>query len=145
MKKFNFELEKILEYRDFEKKEAEGQLAKALAAESEIQNKLKQIAMQFAALDKYISGSRDFDDIVSMSRNKNLLNYQKEELLKELSQAKIVSEEKRKILAECMKKTTALEKMKEIQLAQYKEEVKKAENKRLQQIAASKISAEHRR
>ena len=80
-----------------------------------------------------------------MSRNKNLLNYQKEELLKELSQAKIVSEEKRKILAECMKKTTALEKMKEIQLAQYKEEVKKAENKRLQQIAASKISAEHRR
>lgn len=144
MKKFTFELEKILEFRDFEKKEAEGELAKALAVESDIQNKLNQIAMQFVSLDKYISGSRDFDDIVSMSRNKQLLNYQKEELLKELSQAKIVSEEKRKILAECMKKTSALEKMKEIQLGQYKEEVKRAENKRLQQIAISKISSDHR-
>ena len=144
MKKFSFELEKILEFREFERKEAEGELAKALAVETEIQNNLNQIASQFAALDKYMSGSLDFEDMVSMSRNKSLLNFQKEELLKQMAEAKIVSEQKREILKECMKKTNALEKMKEMQLAQYKEEVKHAENKRLQQIAASKVSADHR-
>ncbi len=142
MKKFKFELEKILEFRDFEKKQAEGELAKALAVESEIQDNLKEIANQYATLDKYMNGSLSFDDMISMSQNKNLLNYQKEELLNQLAEAKLVSEQKRKILAECMKKTTALEKMKELQLAQYKEEVKRAENKRLQEIAASKISSE---
>lgn len=144
MKKFKFELEKILEFRDFEKQQAEGELAKALAVETEIQNKLNQIASQYAALDKYMSGSLSFDDMVSMSQNKNLLNYQKEELLKQLAEAKLVSEQKREILKECMKKTTALEKMKEMQLAQYKEELKRTENKRLQAIATSKVSAEHR-
>ena len=144
MKKFKFELEKILEFRDFEKQQAEGDLAKALAVETEIQNNLKKIAEQYAALDKYMSGSLDFNDMVSMSRNKLLLNYQKEELLKQLAQAKLVSEEKRKILQECMKKTSALEKMKEIQLNQYKEELKQAEKKRLQALAASKVASEHR-
>jgi flagellar FliJ protein len=144
VKKFKFELEKILEFRDFEKQQAEGELAKALAVETEIQNKLNQIASQYAALDKYMSGSLSFDDMVSMSQNKNLLNYQKEELLKQLAEAKLVSEQKREILKECMKKTTALEKMKEMQLAQYKEELKRTENKRLQAIATSKVSAEHR-
>lgn len=144
MKKFKFELEKILEFRDFEKQQAEGDLAKALAVETEIQNNLKKIAEQYAALDKYMSGSLDFNDMVSMSRNKSLLNYQKEELLKQLAQAKLVSEEKRKILQECMKKTSALEKMKEIQLNQYKEELKQAEKKRLQALAVSKIASNHR-
>ena len=142
MKKFKFELEKILEFRDFEKKQAEGELAKALAVETEIQDNLKEIANQYATHDKYMNGSLSFDDMISMSQNKNLLNYQKEELLNQLAEAKLVSEQKRKILAECMKKTTALEKMKELQIAQYKEEVKRAENKRLQEIAASKISSE---
>jgi len=144
VKKFKFELEKILEFRDFEKQQAEGELAKALAVETEIQNNLKKIAEQYAALDKYMSGSLDFNDMVSMSRNKSLLNYQKEELLKQLAQAKLVSEEKRKILQECMKKTSALEKMKEIQLNQYKEELKQAEKKRLQALAVSKIASDHR-
>ena len=144
MKKFKFELEKILEYRDFEKQQAEGELAKALAVETEIQNNLKKIAEQYAALDKYMSGYLDFSEMVSMSQNKNLLNYQKEELLKQLAQAKLVSDQKREVLKECMKKTTALEKMKEIQLAQYKEEVKHAENKRLQALAVSKIASDHR-
>lgn len=143
MKKFKFELEKILEYRDFEKKQAEGELAKALAVETEINNNLKKIAEQFVSLDKYMKGSLDFSDMISMSRNKNLLNYQKEELLKQLAEAKLVSDQKREVLKECMKKTNALEKMREMQLAQYKEDLRRLEKKRLQEIAASKVSAEH--
>lgn len=139
MKKFSFELEKVLEFRDFERKEAEGELAKALAVENEIQNNLKAIAAQMANLNKYMKGSVDFADVISASQNKSLLNYQKEELLKQLAQAQLVTQQKREILTECMKKTTALEKMKEIQLAQYKEEAKALEKKKIEQVATNKM------
>ena len=140
MKKFVFELQKVLEFRDFEKKQAEGELAKALAVETEIQNNLKTIAQQMLNLNRYMKGSVDFSDVISMSQNKSLLNYQKEELLKQLAEAKLVTQQKREILTECMKKTTALEKMKEMQLSQYKEEQKLIEKKRIEQLANNKIN-----
>ena len=121
MKKFTFELEKVLEYRNFEKQQAEGELAKALAVETEINNNLKAIAQNYAAVKANMKGSQDFQDIVAQSQYNNLLEYQKEELLKQLTQAKLVSEQKRDVLRECMKKTTALEKLKEKQLAEWKQ------------------------
>ena len=121
MKKFTFELQKVLEFRDFEKQQAEGELAKALAVETEINDNLKLIAQQYAATKAQMKGSLDFQDVMAQSQYNNLLEYQKEELLKQLTQAKIVTEQKREVLRECMKKTTALEKLKEKQLAEWKQ------------------------
>ena len=121
MKKFTFELEKVLEYRNFEKQQAEGELAKALAVETEINNNLKAIAQNYADVKANMKGYQDFQDIVAQSQYNNLLEYQKEELLKQLTQAKLVTEQKRDVLRECMKKTTALEKLKEKQLAEWKQ------------------------
>ncbi len=120
MKKFTFELEKVLEFRNFEKQQAEGELAKALAVETEINENLKTIAQNYAAVKAQMKGSQDFQDVMAQSQYNNLLEYQKEELLKQLTQAKIVSEQKREVLRECMKKTTALEKLREKQLADWK-------------------------
>ena len=100
MKKFSFELEKILEFRNFEKQEAEAELAKALSKESEIKSNLEMIAKQMIISNQSLDKSSSFEDV-------------KEELLQELTQANLVTEEKRSVLAECMKKTIALEKMKE--------------------------------
>ena len=113
MKKFSFELEKILEFRNFEKQEAEAELAKALSKENEIKQNLEMIANQMIVSNQSVDKSSSFDDVIAQSRYNNLLNYQKEESLKELAQANLVTEEKRSVLAECMKKTVALEKMKE--------------------------------
>ena len=121
MKKFSFELEKVLEYREFEKQQAEGELAKALAVETEINENLKKIAQNYAAVKAQMKGSLDFQDVMAQSQYNNLLEYQKEELLKQLAEAKLVSEQKREVLRECMKKTTALEKLKEKQLAEWKQ------------------------
>ena len=121
MKKFTFELEKVLEFRNFEKQQAEGELAKALAVETEINENLKTIAQNYAAVKAQMKDSQDFQDVMAQSQYNNLLEYQKEELLKQLTQAKIVSEQKREVLRECMKKTTALEKLKEKQLADWKQ------------------------
>ena len=121
MKKFTFELEKVLEYRNFEKQQAESELAKALAVETEINENLKLIAQNYAALKAQMKGSLNFQDVVAQSQYNNLLEYQKEELLKQLAEAKLVTEQKRDVLRECMKKTTALEKLKEKQLAEWKQ------------------------
>ena len=121
MKKFSFELQKVLEFREFEKQQAEGELAKALAVETQINENLKAIAQNYAAVKAQMKGSLDFDDVIAQSKYNNLLEYQKEELLKQLAEAKLVSEQKREVLRECMKKTTALEKLKEKQLAEWKQ------------------------
>lgn len=121
MKKFTFELEKVLEYRNFEKQQAEGELAKALAVETEINDNLKKIAQNYAAVKTRMKGSLNFQDMMAQDQYNNLLEYQKEELLKQLAQAKLVTEQKREVLRECMKKTTALEKLKEKQLADWKQ------------------------
>ena len=121
MKKFTFELQKVLEFRDFEKQQAEGELAKALAVETEINDNLKKIAQNYAAVKAEMKGSLSVQDFMAQSQYNNLLEYQKEELLKQLTQAKLVTEQKREVLRECMKKTTALEKLKEKQLAEWKQ------------------------
>ena len=87
MKKFVFELQKVLEFRDFEKQQAEGELAKALAVETEINDNLKKIAQNYAAVKAQMKGSLDFQDVMAQSQYNNLLEYQKEELLKQLAQA----------------------------------------------------------
>ena len=120
MKKFSFELEKILEFRNFEKQEAEAELAKALSKENEIKSNLEMIAKQMIISNQSVDKSGSFDDVIAQSRYNNLLNYQKEESLKELAQANLVTEEKRSVLAECMKKTVALEKLKEKRKEEWK-------------------------
>ena len=120
MKKFSFELQQILDLRNFEKQQAEGELANALAVENQINDNLKTIAQQYAAVKALMKGSLNFQDVVAQSQYNKLLEYQKEELLKQLTQAKIITEQKRAVLRECMKKTTALEKLKEQQLSDWK-------------------------
>lgn len=119
-KKFTFELQDILEYRNFEKEQAEGELAKALSVETEINNNLNQIANQYIALKNELKNTTNFDDILAGGNYKKLLEYQKEELLKQLAEAKVITEQKRQILQEIMKKTTALEKLKEQQQEEHK-------------------------
>lgn len=120
MKKFEFELQEILNFRKYEEQQAQVELGKALAVENEIQANLENIALQYASSKQATKGSRSFEEILDQSKYINLLNYQKEELLKQLAQAKLVSEQKRQVLQEVMKKTTSLEKMREQQLEEYK-------------------------
>ena len=127
-KAFKFELQDVLDFRNFEKEEAQNELAKALAVETQINNNLQIIASQFLSVKNQLDTYTDFEDIAAGNRRKELLELQKEEQLKQLAQAKLVSDEKRAVLAEIMKKTTALEKLKEKQLEDWKAESDKEEN-----------------
>jgi len=143
MKKFKFELEQVLEIREFERQQAEGELSKCIAVENEINENLAIIANQYDALKKSTKGSLDFSEMMGQSQYANLLDYQKEQLLLQLAQAKLETEEKRKILTECMKKTSALEKMKEIQYEDYKIELNQKENRRIEELSSIKSFSEN--
>ena len=136
-KAFKFELQDVLEFRNFEKEQAQNELAKALAVETQINNQLQTIAQNFISVRKQIDSYSDFENIAAGNRRKVLLETQKEELLEQLAQAKLVSEEKRAVLAEIMKKTTALEKLKEKQLEGWKEESDKEEENFIDDLANS--------
>ena len=143
MSKFKFELQNVLEIRNFEQQQAESELAKCIAVETEINKNLEVIAMQYAALKQQMKGSLDFSDMMSQSQYSKLLDYQKEQLLTQLAQAKIETEHKRKILTECMKKTSALEKMKELQYEDFKLETKRKENRRIEELSSIKSFSEN--
>ena len=138
-KKFSFELQDILDFRNFEKEQAEAELAKALAVETDINNKLKNIASQFIALKKQMDSMSDFEEIAAGSTHKKFLEYQKNELLKQLAEAKLVSDEKRQILAEIMKKTTALEKLREKEEAAFNEEDERVEAEMIDDLANRQV------
>jgi flagellar protein FliJ len=139
MAKFKYELQEILEYRNFQKDEAQAELGKALAVENSIQDNLNQIANQYLQSKKSMKNSTDIQDIISESKFNNLLEYQKEELLKQLASAKIVSEEKRKKLQEIIQKTTALEKLKEKQQEAYVKNEEFLESEEFDDLATLKF------
>ncbi len=143
MKKFKFELAQVLEFRNFEKQQAEGELAKAIAVETQIKDQLQIIAAQYNDLKNRMKGSLNFDDVLAQNNYTKLLDYQKEELLKQLAEAKLVTEEKRKVLQKCMKKTTALEKMKEIQFEEYKAALSMEEKQQLENLASIRTFADY--
>lgn len=138
MAKFVFELQEVLDFRNFEQEQAQIELGKALAVENQINQNLAQIAQQYAMLKHDMKGERDFNMVIIQNNHIKLLEYQKEELLKQLAEAKLVTEEKRKILQECMKKTTSLEKLKEQQLQDFKQQMDYEENKNLEELATVK-------
>ena len=138
-KAFKFELQDVLDFRNFEKEEAQNELAKALAVETQINNNLQIIASQFLSVKNQLDTYTDFEDIAAGNRRKELLELQKEEQLKQLAQAKLVSDEKRAVLAEIMKKTTALEKLKEKQLESWKEEENRKEEEMIDDLANRQV------
>lgn len=134
MKKFRFELQDILDVKKFEEDSATAELAKALAVETEIQNKLDSVASQYVAAKNDLKGGTDARNFIAGHQFYKLLEYQKEELLKELAEANLVTEEKRKILTEIMQNTRALEKLKEEALSEYNARVNLEEENNADEI-----------
>ena len=141
MAKFVFELQEILDFRNFEQEQAQIELGKALAVENEINQNLNNIAQQYTALKQSMKGVTDFNLVLAQNNHIKLLEYQKEELLKRLAEAKLVTEEKRRILQECMKKTTALEKLKDNQYEEYKQQLETEEKKNIEELSTIKSNS----
>ena len=128
MKKFKFELEDILKFRKFEQHQAEVELGKAVAEEQEIQSKLDNVR-----------GSKDFTDITTVLRFNEFIRTQTEFLMNKMAEAKLITEQKRNVLKEIIKKTDALERLKEHQFEEYKNLVNLEEENIVDDIVTSRF------
>lgn len=143
MKKFNFELQDVLDFRKFEQTQAENELGKALAKEKEIQNQLDMLAQQKIQSQKSVQNAKDFSMIAQASSFSEFVRKQSEVLFERMAEAKLVSDQKREVLKTAMQKVDALEKLKETQKEDFDAEEKRKTAKLLGQIVTVKYAREN--
>ncbi|WP_294427953.1 flagellar export protein FliJ [uncultured Treponema sp.] len=138
MKRFNFSLQKVLDFREFEKKQAEAELGKAVAEEAKIQNTLEMIAKVHADSVKTADSTSDISGMLALQNYFKLLDKQKEDALMSLAQAQVITEEKREIMREKMKNCKVLENLRDKRMAAWKKENLKEEENTIDDIVTSK-------
>lgn len=140
MKKFEFSLQKILELREFQKKQAEIDLGKANSELQKIKNKLEILAQNLLSMKKEYDSTTDFNYQISLLNYKSMLENEKESLLEEMAKIQLIVDEKKEVLKEAMKKTTVLEKLKEKKFNEWKKEMEKIEELENEDIIGSSYS-----
>lgn len=140
-KKFRFELEQILELRQFETRAAEAELGKAVTEENRIQELLNDVARKHAKTVKGADGQTDIQFLYSTNQYLILLQKKQEEYLRELTEAHMVTEQKRAAFAAALQKSDALEELKKQALADWKKSNIASENQENDEITNSKFSS----
>ena len=127
MKKFAFSMQKILDLRIFEQRQAEMELGKANAEVARIQGELESIAKRKVSTIKKFDTNTDFLVQAEIQSFFFMLEQKKEKFLEELATAQIAADEKREVVRQAMQKVKVLEKLKENKFRQWKKDSLKAE------------------
>lgn len=132
MKRFSFNLEKLLQLRGFEEKNAKTELAAAISAAERIKLDLRNTAAERVRVNKTRNDTVDIRNLMTVENYVNRLDLRKEELLEQLAAAELTIEEKRKSFTAAMQKRSVLDKLKEKQFAQWRKESMSAEENALE-------------
>ncbi len=140
MKKFKFELEQLLNLRQYEQDQAQTELGRAVQAEQQIQEGLDTLAKQYVIVKGRTKGSTDWTAISSAQQFYSLIRQQQEKLLSDMAESKLVTEEKRALFNKAVQKTESLKKLREREFQNYKAAVKKEEAKALDDVVTFKYN-----
>jgi len=138
MRRFKFNLEKILQLRKFKEEECKLALGQAISILNKIENEIKT-----TALKKFNAASMRFKEPLEMaSWDLYILRLEKEaEILTEkAAQAEIVVEQKRALYLEAQKDLKAIEKLKEKQQKAYKKEMLDYEMNEVDNLTAARYN-----
>jgi len=137
MKKFKFNLEKILQLRKFKEEECKLVLGQAISALNKIENDIKMTALKRhnASCErfKYPLETSSWDLYILR------LEQETEKLAQKAAQAEIIVEEKRSLYLEAQKELKAMEKLKEKQKDAYRNEYLNNEMNLVDEITASRF------
>jgi len=137
VKRFNFNLEKVLELRQYREQEAKNELGRAISILNAIENNIKQNALVHSrAVQERFTGinSAENNGILSMLAWDNYilrLEQEAQRLMEEAAQAELVVEEKRAQYLEASRELKVMEKLKEKREKEYRKEVFAAETREL--------------
>jgi flagellar FliJ protein len=141
VKKFVFSMQKILDLREFEQKQAEAELGRANAEVARIQGELDSIAKKRVSVVKNFDEEPEFGVVAGIQNYFFMLDQKKEKFLDEMVQAQMVAEEKREIVRQAMQKVKILEKLKESKLREWKKESLRQEELASDDIVTAKFGA----
>lgn len=139
MKAFSFSLQKILDLREFQKKQAQVELGKAVSEETRIQKNLDNIAKSRVEATKMADSMTNLFDLYNANIYFKFLDQQKEKSLAELAEAKMVTDAKRDVMRSAMQKCKALENLKERRKSSWLKEANLEEENAIDEIVTGKF------
>jgi len=149
VKRFKFNLEKVLELRQYREEEAKNELGRAISVLTAIENNIKQNAIVHSqAVHQRFTGLTDTDagaaigaataSMLAWDTYILRLEQEAERLLEEAAKAEMVVEEKRNLYLEASRELKVMEKLKEKQEKEYRKEFFAAETRELDDMWRSK-------
>jgi flagellar FliJ protein len=138
MKKFSFNLEKILDLREYREQETKIELGRAISVLSEIENNIKSVAEERFRAGNQFSG--DGAMIRSYMLYVNRLDLEKERLLVEAAKAEQKVEEARAIYLEASQERKVLDKLKEKRAGEYRKFALAEQTKVLDDLSSGKFN-----
>jgi flagellar FliJ protein len=137
MKKFNFNLEKILQLRKFKEEECKLALGQAISILNKIENDILQTAVK-----KHNAASERFSNVTEISSWEAYilrLDQEAEKLAEKAAKAELVVEEKRALYMEAQKDLKAMEKLKEKRKKEHRKEIFKYEMNQIDELTSARL------
>ena len=136
MKKFKYNLQRILDLKKIHEEECKMALGLAISILAEIENRIKETASRQynAAIERF----KDPTQIMIWNNYIERLEQETEKLMEEAAQAELVVEEKRAIYMEAFSEVKALEKVKEKREEEYIKQMTKKESDEIDEVFASR-------
>jgi flagellar FliJ protein len=136
MKRFRFPLEKVLELRKYKERETEIELGRAIGELTEIENKLKALALtRIQAANERFSPNNGTMEIQSYDLYIMRLDQTKDHLLEEAAKAELKVEAARAAYLEASRDRKVFDKLKEKREAEYRKEMLVEETKILDDVS----------
>ncbi|MCL2758861.1 MAG: flagellar export protein FliJ [Treponema sp.] len=138
MKRFKFNLEKILQIRKFKEEECKLALGQAISALNKIENEIKLTAVKKhnAASQRFLEPQETAAWEIYILR----LEQEAEKLAEKAAQAELVVEEKRALYLEAQKDLKAMEKLKEKQQKVHRKEMMNYQMNEVDEITAARYN-----
>jgi flagellar FliJ protein len=140
MKRFRFNLERILQLRQFREEECRLALGQAVSILNKIENDIKE-----TALKRHAATTLRFSNVTEIISWENYilrLDQQADRLTEQAAKAQIVVEEKRDLYLEAQKELKAIEKLKEKQQKEHRREMFNNEMNEIDDLTSSRHRAE---
>jgi flagellar FliJ protein len=139
MKRFRFSLEKVLDLRKHREREAEVELGRAIGELTEIENKIKALALEKTrAAKERFSLNNTTIEIQSYDLYIMRLDQSKDRLLEEAAKAELKVEAARAVYLEASRDRKAVDKLKEKRGTEYRREMFAEETKVLDDVSDGK-------
>jgi len=140
VKRFKFNLEKVLELRQYKEQEAKNELGRAISILNTIENNIKQNALLHGravkerftginAADNTGAGSTGTLSMLAWDNYILRLEQEAQRLMEEAAQAELVVEEKRALYLEASRELKVMEKLREKREQEYRKEFFAAETR----------------